>query len=101
MNELNISVVIAERPYKLVIEKEHEEFFRKAAKLIDKRVKDYSSSYAYKDKQDLLAMVALEMTTQSLKNENGTKEQEKETMNHLKKIEGMLDQCFQQSSNVL
>lgn len=69
MNELSISLLIADRSYKLVIEKEHEELFRNAAKLIDKRIKDYSSNYAYKDKQDLLAMVALEYTTRFLQEE--------------------------------
>lgn len=69
MKELSISITVADRPYKLVIDDEHEELLRKAAKLIDKRIKDYSGSYAYKDKQDLLAMVALEYTTSYLQNE--------------------------------
>ena len=69
MDELSISLPIADRSYRLAIDKEHEELFRKAAKLIDKRIKDYSGSYAYKDKQDLLAMVALEYATGYLKND--------------------------------
>jgi cell division protein ZapA len=82
MDELSISLPIAERSYRLAIDKEHEELFRNAAKLIDKRIKDYSTSYAYKDKQDLLAMVALEYATGYLQNdrllsENETKWREK------------------------
>jgi cell division protein ZapA (FtsZ GTPase activity inhibitor) len=70
MNELSISLNIAGRSYKLMIDKDHEELFRTAAKLIDKRIKEYSSSYAYKDKQDLLAMVAIEYTTSFLQKEH-------------------------------
>ena len=76
MDELSISITIADRPYKLVVEKAHEESFRKAAKLIDNRIKEYSSNYAYKDKQDLLAMVALEYTTSYLQTEHKTAERE-------------------------
>ncbi len=69
MDELSISISVADRPYKLVVEKDYEELFRKAAKLIDKKIKEYSSNYAFKDKQDLLAMVALEYTTSYLQTE--------------------------------
>ncbi len=69
MSELSISVKIADRSYKLVIAKEHDVLFKQAADLIEKRMKDYSGSYAYKDKQDLLAMVALEYATNYLQNE--------------------------------
>jgi len=76
MSEFSISITVADRPYKLVVEKEQEELFRNAAKLIDKRIKEYSSSYAFKDKQDLLAMIALEYTVSFLQNEQTTNESE-------------------------
>jgi len=64
MEEFSISVTIAERPYKLTIAKNEEETVRKAAKLINEKIKDFSKSYAFKDHQDLLAMIALQFTTQ-------------------------------------
>ena len=76
MSEFSISITVAGRPYKLVVEKEQEELFRNSAKLIDKRIKEYSSSYEFKDKQDLLAMVALEYTVSFLQNEQTTRESE-------------------------
>ncbi|MGA2823945.1 MAG: cell division protein ZapA [Bacteroidales bacterium] len=76
MSEFSISITVADRPYKLVVEKEQEELFRNAAKLIDKRIKEYSSNYAFKDKQDLLAMIALEYTVSFLQNEQVTRESE-------------------------
>ena len=76
MGEFSISISIADRPYKLVIEKEYEELFRKAAKLIDGRIKTYSNNYAYKDKQDLLAMVALDNAINLLQHERNIAEKE-------------------------
>ncbi len=70
MSELTISVKIADRSYKLVIANKHEVLFKQAAELIERRMKDYSGSYAYKDKQDLLAMVALEYATNYLQDEH-------------------------------
>ena len=92
MNELSISLPIADRSYRLSIDKGHEELFRKAAKLIDKRIKDYSSSYAYKDKQDLLAMVALEYATGYLKNDRLLSENETQWQAKLVAIDKALDE---------
>jgi len=95
MKELSISITVADRPYKLVIDKEHEELFRKAAKLIENRIKDYSSSYAYKDRQDLLAMIALEFTTSYLQNERTTSDSEHDVMMKLSGIDKALDEILQ------
>jgi cell division protein ZapA (FtsZ GTPase activity inhibitor) len=91
MDELSISLTIAGRPYKLVIEKEHEELFRKSAKLIEKRMKDYSGSYAYKDNQDLLAMVALEFATRYLREEQDISQKEVRWEQKLAEIDATLD----------
>lgn len=88
--ELSISLTVAERSYRLMIEKEHEELFRKAAKLIDKRIKDYSGSYAYKDKQDLLAMVALEYATSFLQDEQLLADKDNEWVDKLSEIDQTL-----------
>jgi cell division protein ZapA (FtsZ GTPase activity inhibitor) len=92
MNELSISVTIADRPYKLAVEKEHEELFRKAARLIEKRMKEYSNSYAYKDKQDLLAMVALEYATRYLQDEQVMTEKEVTWQQKLADIDTVLSE---------
>lgn len=92
MNELSISLPIADRSYRLAIDKENEELFRKAAKLIDNRIKDYSGSYAYKDKQDLLAMVALEYATGYLQNDQLLSESETHWRTKLLAIDQALDE---------
>ena len=94
MSEFSISITVADRPYKLVVEKEQEEVFRNAAKLIDKRIKEYSSSYEFKDKQDLLAMVALEYTVSYLQNEKESKESELLVDEKLTKIDNALNKLL-------
>jgi cell division protein ZapA len=96
MSELTISLSIADRSYKLVIEKDHEELFRRAAKLIDKRIKDYSVSYAYKDKQDLLAMVALEYATAFLREELVISEKESGWEQKLTTLDSALDEYLKE-----
>ena len=98
MGEFSISITIAGRPYKLMIEKEYEESFRKAAKLIDARINAYSNNYAYKDKQDLLAMVALDNTINLLHYERKNTETEIGLEKKLIEIDTALTEILEQQS---
>lgn len=64
--ELSIKITIANRIYPLTIQASEEETIRKAAKYINESIKNYSENYSTRDKQDLLAMVALEVATKLL-----------------------------------
>lgn len=66
MKDLSIKVSIAGRIYPLTVQQNEEENIRKAAKAIDEMVKNYEQNYAVKDKQDLLAMCALQFATQTM-----------------------------------
>lgn len=92
MEEFSITVSIADRNYKLKIDKQEEESVRKAAKLIDEKVKEYARSYAFKDRQDLLAMIALQYTTSSLNNEKLIADNETEYKTGLQSIIKILDE---------
>lgn len=70
MDEITININIADRPYRLTIIRTDEEIVRKAAQTINDQMRDYARHYAYKDKQDLLSMVALQFATAALKNES-------------------------------
>ncbi len=67
MGEISIKVTIADRIYPLKIAIEEEENIRRAAKLINDRIKEFSDNYSVKDKQDLLSMCALQFASQALK----------------------------------
>ena len=66
VKDLSIKVNIAGRMYPLTVQQTEEENIRKAVKANDEMVRDYEQNYAVKDKQDLLAMVALQYATQAI-----------------------------------
>ena len=61
--KLKIKISIADRIYPLTIDPRQEEGLRKAAKSIDKLLKQFEQSYAVRDKQDVLAMCALQFAS--------------------------------------
>ena len=69
---LKIKVSIAGRVYPLNILRKDEAGIRAAAMEIDRRIKEYSANYAVEDKQDLLAMCALQFASQLEKNRSRT-----------------------------
>lgn len=61
---LKIKISIADRVYPLTIDPAQEEGLRKAAKQIEIMIKRFEKSYAVRDKQDVLAMSALQFAAQ-------------------------------------
>lgn len=96
MDELSITVVIADRPYKLTISKNEEEGIRKAAAAIDAQIEKYASYFQYKDKQDLLAMVALQFSTSSIDFETQLKFRDQELMGRLSGIDKVLTESLKE-----
>ena len=67
MPEVSIKIKIVSREYPLTIKQEEEELVRKAAELINQQVNEYEKNYSVNNKQDLLAMSALQLATQVVK----------------------------------
>ncbi|WP_223033531.1 cell division protein ZapA [Hanstruepera marina] len=63
-DKLKIKLSIANRVYPLTIAPSQEEGLRKAAKNIDAMIKQFEQSYSVQDKQDVLAMCALQFASQ-------------------------------------
>ncbi|WP_121049218.1 cell division protein ZapA [Lacinutrix venerupis] len=61
---LKIKLSVANRVYPLTIPPSQEEGLRKAAKKIDAMIKQFEQSYSVRDKQDVLAMCALQFASQ-------------------------------------
>lgn len=70
MGELSIKIKIANRVYPLTVNTEEEEGIRKAADNINHSIAEFERLYDVKDKQDLLAMVALKLATRNFDLEN-------------------------------
>ena len=62
--KLKIKISIADRVYPLTVETSQEEGLRSASKKIDTMIKQFEENYAVRDKQDVLAMCALQFATQ-------------------------------------
>ncbi len=64
MSELSIKVSIAGRIYPITVLPQEEDKVRAAAQKVEENLKLLQNSYAVKDKQDLLAMTALQLATE-------------------------------------
>ncbi|MDY0781527.1 cell division protein ZapA [Tenacibaculum sp. IB213877] len=84
MAKLKVNVVIAGRTYPLSVNNEQEEEgMRKAAKSINELIVKFEQNYAVADKQDVLAMCALQFASKAAIVSLAT---DKETSEALKKI---------------
>ena len=63
-DQLKIKLSIADRIYPLTINPAQEEGLRLATKKIEAMIKRFEKSYAVRDKQDVLAMCALQFAAQ-------------------------------------
>jgi cell division protein ZapA (FtsZ GTPase activity inhibitor) len=61
MAEVSLKILIAGRTYPLTIKQEDEPAVQAAAKMINDKVKEFEVNYSVRDKQDLLAMSALNL----------------------------------------
>lgn len=79
-DKLKIKLSIADRVYPLTIDPSQEEGLRKAAKNIEQLAKKFEQNYAVRDKQDVLAMCALQFASKieqkGIEQTEGTKEAE-------------------------
>jgi cell division protein ZapA len=61
--KLKIKISIADRVYPLTVDYSQEEGLRTASKKIDAMIKQFEQNYAVRDKQDVLAMCALQFAS--------------------------------------
>ena len=86
-----IKLNIGNRVYPLSVDTNQEEILRKAAKQINKMINDYESKYAVRDKQDSLAMCALQILSQSKTFSNDDDKEIFEIGEKLNKIKELID----------
>lgn len=92
--KLKIKISIADRVYPLTVEPSQEEGLRSASKKIDAMIKQFEQSYAVRDKQDVLAMCALQFAAQ-VEQKQITSTQDNETnLNRLKNLDKKLSELL-------
>ena len=93
--KLKIKISIADRVYPLTVELSQEEGLRSASKKIDTMIKQFEENYAVRDKQDVLAMCALQFASQTEQKQIDYAIDGAGTIERIKKINARLDQYLQ------
>ena len=91
-DKLKIKISIADRVYPLTVEMSQEEGLRSASKKIDIMIKQFEENYAVRDKQDVLAMCALQFASQLEQKNVDNAIDGTESIERLTKINELLDQ---------
>lgn len=89
--KLKIKISIADRVYPLTIDPRQEEGLRKAAKSIEKLLKQFEQNYAVRDKQDVLAMCALQFAAKVEQESLDTQEDDILVIEKLVAMQQLLD----------
>ena len=88
--KLKIKLSIANRVYPLTIDPSQEEGLRKSAQKIDTMIKQFEQSYSVRDKQDVLAMCALQFASQTEQKVIDTDNLSEEVEGKLKALDQLL-----------
>ena len=91
-DKLKTEVAIAGRIYRLNVDKRDERNVIKAAEMINERVRQYKESNNYRDFQDLLAMVCLQIGTLNVKYESDEAYRNKFLRQSLDRIDTLLSE---------
>ena len=90
---LPVSIVIADRTYRLRVAVADEEILRKTVKLINDKIVEYKTQLAGKDMQDYVSMALLWFATSQSKDSTNLL-QNKDEENELQSLETMLDKAL-------
>lgn len=93
--KLKIKISIADRVYPLTVEPTQEEGLRSASKKIDAMIKQFEENYAVRDKQDVLAMCALQFASQVEQKQIDNAIDGEETIERIKRLNSLLDQYLE------
>ena len=89
--KLKIKISIADRVYPLTVDMSQEEGLRSASKKIDVMIKQFEENYAVRDKQDVLAMCALQFASQVEQKQIDKVEDHNNTTERLRNLSDLLD----------
>jgi cell division protein ZapA len=90
--KLKIKISIADRVYPLTVIPDQEEGLRSASKKIDVMIKQFEQNYAVRDKQDVLAMCALQFASQTEQKQIDQSTIEESTLVRLENLNELLAQ---------
>lgn len=86
MNKVKVRINVAGREYPMSVTPNEEEVLREAGKKINHIIKDFEERYSVKDKQDCLAMCALQYVAKTIRLERSAEELEKEQCKEIDRL---------------
>lgn len=92
--KLKIKISIADRVYPLTVDPSQEEGLRSASKKIDAMIKQFEQSYAVRDKQDVLAMCALQFAAQVEQKQINSSQDNETALNRLQNLDKKLSELL-------
>ena len=91
MGEKSVKISIAGRLYPITVDSKEETYVYDAANRINERVARLETQFAVKDKQDLLAMIALQFATQYLEAQNNVIPDKDHLMAALSELDSLME----------
>ena len=91
---IKIKLNIGDRIYPLTVQRSQEFYFREAAKIIEKTIKNLEQNYSVRDKQDLLAMCCIQFAEKNLQNMSKSIDSESEVEKMILKIIDDIDKSI-------
>ena len=85
--------------YPILVREDEEAIVRKAAELINEKVKLYRSKFNVKDDQDLLVMIALELATDNLKINRNTLHSQNQLQQQLHGVDLILNRIMENTTD--
>lgn len=92
MSDLSLRLRIANREYPMKVKEAEEQNVRKAAAVVNERVKAFRGKFGIEDKQDLLAMVAFDCTIKSVREKSNMDDDE--TLQKIQTLNQMIEQAL-------
>ncbi|MCP1995622.1 cell division protein ZapA [Flavobacterium sp. HSC-61S13] len=92
--KLKIKVSIADRIYPLTVDYSQEEGLRTASKKIETMIHQFEENYAVRDKQDVLAMCALQFAAQTEQKKIDISDNYTQAIDRLQEMNSKLDKIL-------
>tara|TARA_B100000575_G_scaffold293328_1_gene304336 strand:- start:8511 stop:8807 length:297 start_codon:yes stop_codon:yes gene_type:complete len=93
-DNIKIKLNIGDRLYPLTVQRSQEYYFREAAKIIEKTIKNLEDNYSVRDKQDVLAMTCIQFAAKNLQNKSKYNDSELEAEKIILKIINDIDKSI-------
>jgi translation initiation factor 2 gamma subunit (eIF-2gamma) len=88
---MTIKLLIAQRAIELVIQKEWEEYYRKAEKMINESFFNFAKKWTYTDHQDILSKILINFVVQSIETEERLQMFEEDLIPKMEELKKLTD----------